>query len=71
MYVNHTKMFDSYFQNFPLGFLLSMLYSVPMPKCSICVSRLSLLTGKICTCGHKKVALASHYRVVSELRLNI
>ena len=61
MYVNHIKIFDLNSKDVAFGFLL-FYASVPAPIFSICTSKWSLLTGKICTCGHKNIAcgLALH-----------
>ena len=55
MYVNHIKMFDLISKDIALVFLLFHA-SVYVLKFSICASKLSLLTGKIWTCGHKNMA---------------
>ena len=62
-----TIIFDVDSPDAPLS-CYSMLDRVPVSKFSFDISKWSLLTGKMWTCGYKKWALVLHYRVVSELR---
>ena len=57
MYGNYINIFDPNSQYVPLSFCYSMLDSVSAPKFVINGSKWSLFTGKIWTCGHKKVAI--------------